>query len=126
MSDTTLIRKYVNRRLYDTSQSRYVNLDDLRALIVEGNNLKVVEQASGADITTQVLLQIIAESQKAGASLLRPEFLCDLIRLAAKEREGSDLANRLYPALRNALREAPTPVSTLPTAQGPGPVSAQN
>ena len=54
MSDQRLIRKYVNRRLYDTTQSRYVNLQDLRELIIKGSQVKVVEQATGADITTPV------------------------------------------------------------------------
>ena len=51
MTQPKLIRKYVNRRLYDTTQSRYVNLEDLRKLIIAGANIKVVEQATGHEIT---------------------------------------------------------------------------
>lgn len=110
MSEQRLIRKYVNRRLYDTAQSRYVNLDDLRELIIKGSQVKVVEQATGADITTPVLLQIIADAQRSGAPLLSAEFLAGMIRLSAAERD-PELSGRLDRALRAALA-APARTST--------------
>jgi polyhydroxyalkanoate synthesis repressor PhaR len=106
MSEQRLIRKYVNRRLYDTTQSRYVNLDDLRELITKGIQLRVVEQATGTDITTPVLLQIIAEGQRGAAPLLSPAFLAGLIRLAAGGAD-AELAGRLDRALASALQQAP-------------------
>ena len=102
MSEQRLIRKYVNRRLYDTTQSRYVNLQDLRELITKGSQVKVVEQATGADITTPVLLQIIAEGQRGGLPLLSAEFLAGMIRLGAADRD-PELAGRLDRALKSAL-----------------------
>jgi polyhydroxyalkanoate synthesis repressor PhaR len=102
MSEQRLIRKYVNRRLYDTAQSRYVNLDDLRELITKGSNVKVVEQATGADITTPVLLQIIAEGQRGGTPLLSAEFLAGMIRLGAVDGD-PELAGRLDRALKSVL-----------------------
>ena len=102
MSEQRLIRKYVNRRLYDTTQSRYVNLHDLRELITKGSQVKVVEQATGADITTPVLLQIIAEGQRGGAPLLSAEFLAGMIRLGAMDRD-PEFAGRLDRALKSAL-----------------------
>jgi len=105
MSDQRLIRKYVNRRLYDTAQSRYVNLDDLRELIIKGSQVKIVEQATGADITTPVLLQIIAEGQRGGAPLLSPDFLAGMIRLGAVDRD-PELAGRLDRALKSVLTPA--------------------
>lgn len=101
-NETRLIRKYVNRRLYDTRQSRYVNLDDLRELVFQGLDIKVVEQATGNDITTPVLLQIIAESEKGGAQLLRPDFLAGLIRLAGQDEQGR-LAEQLNQALKSVV-----------------------
>ena len=101
MTQPKLIRKYVNRRLYDTTQSRYVNLDDLRKLIIAGADIKVVEQATGQEITSTVLLQIIEESEKHGTHLLQPEFLAQVIRLSAKETDPS-LPERLSSALRGA------------------------
>jgi polyhydroxyalkanoate synthesis repressor PhaR len=102
MANPRLIRKYVNRRLYDTSQSRYVNLDDLRKLIVDGAALRVVDQSNGDDITTSVLLQIIGDAQRAGATLFNAEFLSDLVRLSAKDNDPT-LPDRLNNALRDAL-----------------------
>lgn len=106
MSEQRLIRKYVNRRLYDTTQSRYVNLDDLRELITKGIQLRVVEQATGSDITTPVLLQIIADGQRGGTPLLSPAFLAGLIRLAAGGAD-AELAGRLDRALSTALQQSP-------------------
>ena len=74
MSEPRVIRKYVNRRLYDTVESRYVNLDDLRRVINAGGEIRVVDQASGRDITTTVLLQIIGEAERSGAPLLTRRF----------------------------------------------------
>lgn len=120
MSEHRLIRKYVNRRLYDTTQSRYVNLDDLRELIIKGMELKVVEQATGTDITTPVMLQIIAEGERSGAPLLSPEFLAGMIRLGARERD-PDLAARINGALTGALTGSSA--RTASPASGTAPVS---
>lgn len=98
MSEPRLIRKYVNRRLYDTTESRYVNLDDLRRVITAGGEIRVLDQSNGKDITTSVLLQIIAEAERSGAPLLTAEFLSALIRLAGKERDPG-LSARLQAAL---------------------------
>lgn len=113
MSETRQIRKYVNRRLYDTSQSRYVNLDDLRRLIIDGDSIQVRDQASGDDITASVLLQIIGESQRGREPLLQAEFLCDVVRLAARASDPA-LPGRLNRALRDAVKES---ASAAPAAQ---------
>lgn len=104
MNDPRLIRKYVNRRLYDTAESRYVNLDDLRRVINAGGEIKVVDQATSKDITTTVLLQIIGEAEKSGAPLLTADFLSALIRLSGRERDPG-LGERLQAALRAALTD---------------------
>lgn len=115
-NETRLIRKYVNRRLYDTRQSRYVNLEDLRELVFQGLDIKVVEQATGNDITTPVLLQIIAESEKGGAQLLRPEFLAGLIRLAGQDDSGQ-LAAQLNQALKGVLAATAPQAGAQPAAR---------
>lgn len=111
-----LIRKYVNRRLYDTAQSRYVNLDDLRELITKGSQVKVVEQATGIDITTPVLLQIIAENQRGHAPLLSAEFLATMIRLGALDRD-PELPARLDQALKSLL-DKQSPVTSSSGSSG--------
>lgn len=77
--DTIVIKKYANRRLYDTSASRYVTLDHLRDLVSEGRNFKVVDAKSGEDLTRTVLAQIILEEESKGETLLPVEFLRQLI-----------------------------------------------
>lgn len=118
MSEQRLIRKYVNRRLYDTTQSRYVNLDDLRELILKGSLVKIVEQATGADITTPVLLQIIADGQRSGSTLLSAEFLAGMIRLGAGADRDPELAGRLDRALTGALSAPSRPTGLSGTPSG--------
>jgi len=100
MSKPRLIRKYANRRLYDTVDSRYVNLDDLRNVITDGGEIEVADQASGKNITATVLLQIIGDAERSGASLLTADFLAALIRLSTRERDPG-LAERLRAALKD-------------------------
>src|SRR5258708_12165390 len=75
MPQERLIRKYSNRRLYDTVGSRHVTLDDLRQLIVSGEKIKVIDDKSGEDLTRSVLLQIIAEQEQDGSPVLGAELL---------------------------------------------------
>lgn len=75
-----LIRKYSNRRLYDTTASRHVTLEDLRQIIVSGDRIKVVDDKSGEDLTRAVLLQIIAEQEQFGVPVLGSELLEMIIR----------------------------------------------
>jgi polyhydroxyalkanoate synthesis repressor PhaR len=80
MQQERLIRKYSNRRLYDTAASRHVTLDDLRQLIVAGEKIKVIDDKSGEDLTRSVLLQIIAEQEQFGSPVLGSELLEMIIR----------------------------------------------
>lgn len=61
-----VIRKYANRRLYDTSESRYVTLEDIRQLIVDREEFRVEDSKSGEDLTRNILLQIITEQENRG------------------------------------------------------------
>jgi polyhydroxyalkanoate synthesis repressor PhaR len=78
-----------------------VNLEDLRRLIIAGSDIKVIEQSSGEEITTTVLLQIIGDNQRTGSKLLQPEFLAQLIRLSERNLDPT-LPERLNEALRGA------------------------
>lgn len=78
--EATIIKKYANRRLYDTGASRYVTLEDLAAMVREGRHFTVLDAKSGEDITRPVLGQIIFEQEaKDGPSLLPTEFLRQVI-----------------------------------------------
>tara|TARA_R110002126_G_scaffold70412_2_gene177218 strand:+ start:2826 stop:3428 length:603 start_codon:yes stop_codon:yes gene_type:complete len=74
-----VIKKYANRRLYDTSTSQYVTLDHLRDLVKKGVNFQVIDAKSGDDLTHGVLAQIIFEEESRGANLLPVDFLRQLI-----------------------------------------------
>jgi polyhydroxyalkanoate synthesis repressor PhaR len=78
-SDKIVIKKYANRRLYDTSASRYVTLDHLRELVKANQDFQVVDAKSGEDLTRGVLAQIIFEEESKGETLLPVEFLRQLI-----------------------------------------------
>ncbi|HQR23201.1 MAG TPA: polyhydroxyalkanoate synthesis repressor PhaR [Steroidobacteraceae bacterium] len=75
-----VIRKYPNRRLYDTVESRYVTLADIRRLVVERIDFVVLDRKNQQDITRSILLQVIAEQEGAGESLMSRDFLSHVIR----------------------------------------------
>lgn len=82
-----LIKKYGNRRMYDTAGSRYVNLDDIAALIRQGREVKVVDAKSGRDLTRVVLTQIITEDAKDKPTGLPLELLRQLIVASDEVRQ---------------------------------------
>merc|ERR1712137_514422 len=77
--DLIIIKKYANRRLYDTSTSSYVTLDHLSELVREGRDFEVRDAKSGEDLTRQVLTQIIFENETKGEGALPLNFLRQLI-----------------------------------------------
>ncbi len=75
------IKKYANRRLYDTESSSYITLDRLAQMVREGREFEVVDAKSGDDITRQVLTQIIVDEEARGSTMLPINFLKQLIGL---------------------------------------------
>ena len=78
--NAVVIKKYANRRLYNTSTSTYVTLDDLSAMVKSGTDFLVYDAKTGEDITRSVLTQIIFEEENKGTNLLPINFLRQLIR----------------------------------------------
>lgn len=78
--EVVVIKKYANRRLYDTSTSTYVVLDDLSEMVKRGEEFRVEDAKTGEDLTRQVLVQIIFEQESKGMPLFQPNFLRNLIR----------------------------------------------
>jgi polyhydroxyalkanoate synthesis repressor PhaR len=76
---TVIIKKYENRRLYDTSNSRYVNLDDIAEMVRDGTEIRVIDAATGEDLTRLVLTQIIVESAKVPDSPFPVDMLRQMI-----------------------------------------------
>ena len=87
--DKVTIKKYANRRLYDTESSSYITLDRLAAMIREGRDFEVVDAKSGEDITHQVLTQIIVDEESRGTTMLPVNFLRQLIGLYGGQMQGA-------------------------------------
>jgi polyhydroxyalkanoate synthesis repressor PhaR len=80
MPEERIIKKYPNRRLYDTNQSCYITLSDVRELVLAETPFKVVDRQSGEDITRSILLQIIMEQESGGQPLFSAGILEQFIR----------------------------------------------
>ena len=83
MDDTSkpiLIKRYASRRLYNTQTSDYVTLDEVAGFIRDGRDIQIVDRKSGEDITRQYLLQIIADQESRGETVLPINVLTDIVR----------------------------------------------
>ncbi|MGH8176463.1 MAG: polyhydroxyalkanoate synthesis repressor PhaR [Steroidobacter sp.] len=80
MSEPRVIKKYPNRRLYDTVESRYITLADIRRLVLDKVDFLVIDKKSQDDITRSILLQVIAEQEHSGEPLMSQDFLSQVIR----------------------------------------------
>jgi polyhydroxyalkanoate synthesis repressor PhaR len=78
--DLRVVKKYPNRRLYDTVESRYITLADIRRLVMDKVDFVVIDKKSQEDITRSILLQVIAEQEHAGEPLMSQDFLSQVIR----------------------------------------------
>ncbi len=78
--DKRIIKKYPNRRLYDTEVSRYITLENIRQLVIRGEDFQVIDKRSGDDITRTILLQVISEQEEGGDPIFRTEVLRNIIR----------------------------------------------
>jgi polyhydroxyalkanoate synthesis repressor PhaR len=83
-----VIKKYANRRLYNTGESKYVTLDDLSEMVRQGADFVVLDAKTGEDITRSVLTQIIFEQESRGQNLLPVQFLRRLIRFYGDQMQG--------------------------------------
>lgn len=80
MTESRVIKKYPNRRLYDTEVSRYITIADLKKLIIDGIDLDVIDASSGDNITRSVLLQIITEQEAGQDPMFTTDVLTQMIR----------------------------------------------
>ena len=88
MAPNRIIKKYPNRRLYDTEISSYITIEDVRQLIVDGEEFEVRDAKSGEDLTRSVLLQIIAEHESEGEPVLSTQLLSQIIRFYGDSLQG--------------------------------------
>lgn len=83
-----LIKKYPNRRLYDTRTSAYITLADVKQLVLDSEDFKVVDAKTDEELTRSILLQIILEEEASGAPLFSPQMLSQIIRFYGHAMQG--------------------------------------
>ncbi len=123
-----IIKKYANRRLYNTHSSKYITLDFIAELIREGQEFSVVDAKTGEDITHNVLTQIVVEEENGGEGMLPVGFLKQLISLYGQPLQSQvpeflDNAIHSFRAGRNKLEDA---VEQAVSAAPFGDIAAQN
>ena len=99
MSAARVIKKYPNRRLYDTEESRYITLADVKNLVIGKIDFFVIDKKSGDDITRSILLQVISEQEQQGEPIMSQDFLSQLIRSYGSAMPGF-IANYLEQSLK--------------------------
>jgi polyhydroxyalkanoate synthesis repressor PhaR len=115
MSEPRVIKKYPNRRLYDTVESRYITLADVRRLVVNRVDFLVLDKKSQADITRSILMQVISEQEHGSHPLMSREFLSQVIR-----SYGTPVHNGLAGYLEQSVRQFPqnSADAAVPLARG--------
>ena len=88
MFEERIIKKYPNRRLYDTVDSKYITFTDVRQMVISGAKIKVIDSVSEEDLTRQILMQIIMEEELGGRPLFTAEMLAQLIRFYGGNVQG--------------------------------------
>lgn len=104
MSELRVIKKYPNRRLYDTAISQYVTLDDIRELVMSNQAFQVIDAKTKTDITRSILLQIIVEKEEDGDPILSADFLSSIIRFYGDAMQGF-MGNYLEKSLDTFLEQ---------------------
>jgi polyhydroxyalkanoate synthesis repressor PhaR len=106
MSEPRVIKKYPNRRLYDTVESRYITLADVRRLVVERIEFVVVDKKNNADITRSILLQVIAEQEHLAEPILSQDFMVNVIRAYGTGVQGL-VSGHLEQSLKQIMSQQP-------------------
>ena len=110
MKEVRTIKKYPNRRLYDTEISSYITLDDVRQLVIEHTPFTVIDARSKKDITRSILLQIIFEREEDGEPIFSTEMLESIVRFYGDDLQSAmssyfEQSLRLFVEQQQALRD---------------------
>jgi len=110
---TVVIKKYENRRLYDTTNSRYVNLEEVAQLLQQGNDVQVLDAASGEDITRLILTQIIVEDAKTPESNFPLDLLRQMVVTSGRASQESALnyMKTMLDLYQSTYRAMPSPLN---------------
>jgi polyhydroxyalkanoate synthesis repressor PhaR len=106
---TRLIKKYKNRRLYDTETSQYITIEQLQHYVVDGIAFRIEDSETGKDLTNTVLLQIIVEMEAGPTQFLSPEILRQIISLANHPMHASlkSMMEQMFQAMDKPLQNNP-------------------
>jgi polyhydroxyalkanoate synthesis repressor PhaR len=110
---TVVIKKYENRRLYDTTNSRYVNLEEVAQLLQQGNDIQVLDAATGEDITRLILTQIIVEDAKTPDSSFPLDLLRQMVITTGRASQESALKymKSMLDIYQDTYRAMPNPLN---------------
>lgn len=100
MTEPRIIRKYPNRRLYDTTTAQFINTDALRDMVIAGNSFRVLDSKTKKDLTRQTLLQVVTEAEEKGEPLLSEDVLRQMIRFY-----GSVMQSAFRPYLERSITQ---------------------
>jgi polyhydroxyalkanoate synthesis repressor PhaR len=125
---SVIIKKYENRRLYDTTNSRYINQDEIALMVREGHDVQVLDAATGEDLTRLVLTQIIVEDAKEPDSTFPLDILRQMVVASGKATQENTLKymKAVLDMYQNAYRAMTPPLSPFefiqprPIPDGPG------
>jgi polyhydroxyalkanoate synthesis repressor PhaR len=111
--ETVVVKKYENRRLYDTTNSRYVNLEEVAQLLQQGNDVQVLDAASGEDITRLILTQIIVEDAKTPESNFPLDLLRQMVVTSGRASQESALnyMKTMLDLYQSTYRAMPSPLN---------------
>ncbi|KTD58547.1 PHB/PHA accumulation regulator DNA-binding domain protein [Legionella sainthelensi] len=106
---TRLIKKYKNRRLYDTETSQYITLEELQHYVIDNVLFKVEDSLTGKDLTNSILLQIIVEMEAGTTQFLSPEILRQIISLANHPMQASlkQMMEQMFQVMEKPLQNNP-------------------
>jgi polyhydroxyalkanoate synthesis repressor PhaR len=115
-----IIKKYENRRLYNTLTSQYINQDQVAQLVRDGHEVRVVDAATGADLTRLVLAQIVLDDAKAPDSLFPLDVLRQMILASGRATQENSLRymKAMMDMYQNASRALPSPMNPFEFLQG--------
>src|ERR1700756_4265072 len=108
-----VIKKYENRRLYDTTNSRYINQDEVAQMLKNGYEVQVVDAATGEDLTRLVLTQIIVEQAKAPGSAFPLDVLRQMVAATGRASQEAAMSymKAVFGMYQNAYRSMPNPLN---------------
>jgi polyhydroxyalkanoate synthesis repressor PhaR len=122
--ETVIIKKYGNRRLYDTNHSRYINQDEVAEMVQKGHDVQVVDAATGEDLTRLVLTQIIVEHAKEPDSAFPLDILRQMVAACGKATQENTLKYTkavldMYQSAYRAMTPPLNPFQFIPAPTGP-------